>query len=232
MACPNMYPPTPQGTPPGTPETTPYLSLHRRALLNQLATAVQDSPQSQRQSMTPSLASQWEEEPEEQPPPYPGLGNGNIENRNAEQNTRDANSDNTSTGESTSEVSTPQEIARISSDLSPGDLSRAERREDNDPWVLNVIGETNPRRNNTWPGNESAEDLALRVRTSGDVDGDDVNEGHESTSVAMDTHLGGQDVTEVAVNNDMHYADSNSANSLAKSGINNRASTISNLPLV
>ena len=97
---------------------------------------------------------------------------------------------------------------------------------------MNVIGETNPRRNNTWPGNESAGDLALRVRTSGDVDGDDVNEGHESTSVAMDTHLGGQDVTEVAVNNDMHYADSNSANSLAKSGINNRASTISNLPLV
>ena len=171
MACPDLYPPTPQETPHGTPETTPHLSLHRRALLNQhgsLTGSGSGTPQLQRQSFTPTIASdEWDEIPEYPPPPYPGLANGDVSTAIQEDVT-----DNTTQVENTPGEMPGVENLGISqpgsdySGSSTPNQNSSPVEENEDPWILNKIGNSYQRNRDDNPPNRGrTEQYQMRSRT-------------------------------------------------------------------
>ena len=171
MACPDLYPPTPQETPHGTPETTPHLSLHRRALLNQhgsLPGSGSGTPQLHRQSFTPTIASdEWDEIPEYPPPPYPGLANGDVSTAIPEDATDNTTEVENVSGEMPS-IENPG-ISHPGSDNSgestPNDNSSPVEENEN-PWILNNIGNYYLRnRDEPPPGRGNTEQYPMRTRT-------------------------------------------------------------------
>ena len=194
MACPDLYPPTPQGTPHGTPDTTPHLSLHRRALLNQHMGSLTGSagsaiatPQLHRQSFTPTVASdEWDELPEYPPPPYPGLANGEVSIPIPEDTTDNTTEVENDRGErpgiENAGVSQPEsENSRASS---PNQNSTSPVGNQENPWVLNNVGNSHLRnRDNNSPSRSNTEQHPMRTRTPTD-DSAQLNENdqRESTS--------------------------------------------------
>lgn len=246
MACPDMYPPTPQGTPVGTPESTPYLSLHRHALINQHQSSLSISPQPQRSSMPPAASDERDEE-QEPPPPYPGFSNDNAENATNDLAGREENRNSTGTGESTRGGNVPGNMDR-GSDRDQSNSSPV--NQDNNPWVLNsrvnnsreMSSRGNNPRKRTSVGHSTpcdneltgSEDFALQVRIPerGFVDVSDDQDCHRN-SVSSGEALVVQDLTEPVVNSDSQLGGlRNSTSSIAKSDINNGTSPISALGLV
>jgi hypothetical protein len=190
MACPDLYPPTPQDSPHATPETTPHLSLHRRALLNQhmgsLPGSDSASPQLHRQSFTHSIASDdLDEIPEYPPPPYPGLANGDVSTSIPENTTDNATEvDNTAgvmPGIENLIVSQPESDSSAAS--SPNQNSSPLDDQEN-PWVLNNVGNSHLRdRDHNPPSRVNTEQYPMRARTlSDDSARSNENSQEESTS--------------------------------------------------
>ena len=180
MACPDLYPPTPQDTPLGTPETTPHLSLHRRALLNQhmgsLPGSASGTPQLQRQSFTPTIASdEWDDLPDEPPPPYPGLANGSVPTTAPEDTTDDGTLDENTTI-ATAGVDNPITEQPASSE------SRSSSPEENqeNPWVLNNLRNSHLRnRDQSSVVGNTAEQYSMQSRTP---NGDSRQQHHDEDS--------------------------------------------------
>jgi hypothetical protein len=167
MACPDMYPPTPQDTPHVTPDTTPHLSLHRRALLNQqqlgsLPSSISVTPQLNRRSFTPTVTSdEWDDVPEYPPPPYPGLADGEVAIPIPEDAT-DCTTDAPRPGIENPGVSQPEsENSRASS---PDQNSSPDGNDEN-PWVLNN-SENSHLRSRDPPSRGNTEQYPMRARTS------------------------------------------------------------------
>jgi hypothetical protein len=190
MACPDLYPPTPQDSPHATPETTPHLSLHRRALLNQhmgsLPGSDSASPQLHRQSFTHSIASDdLDEIPEYPPPPYPGLANGDVSTSIPENTTDNATEvDNTAgvmPGIENLIVRQPESDSSAAS--SPNQNSSPLDDQEN-PWVLNNVGNSHLRdRDHNPPSRVNTEQYPMRARTlSDDSARSNENSQEESTS--------------------------------------------------
>ena len=185
MACPDMYPPTPQDTPHVTPDTTPHLSLHRRALLNQqlgsLPSSASATPPLHRQSFTPTVASdEWDDVPEYPPPPYPGLANGDVSIPIPEDTT-----DNTTEGvrpgiENEGISRAESENSRTSS---PNQNSSPVGNQEN-PWVLNNSENSHLRNRDNNPASRgNTEQYPMRTRTpSNDSTHSNEDSQEESTS--------------------------------------------------
>lgn len=161
MACPDLYPPTPQDTPHGTPETTPHLSLHRRTLLNQhmgsLTGLAPSTPQLHHESGIPTVTNdEWDEVPEYPPPPYPGLANGDVSMTITEDSTdvEVENGPDTSPGIVNPVVSQPESDNFRA--LSPVQNSSSPVGEQENPWILNDRGNSSLRNRST------AEQFALQ----------------------------------------------------------------------
>lgn len=175
MACPDLYPPTPQDTPHATPETTPHLSLHRRALLNQhvgsLASSGSATPQLQRQSFTPTIASdEWDNIPEYPPPPYPGLANADISASIHEDASDYVAEVESSRGEmpGVENLGASQPGSESSGTSSPNENSSSPVSGDREnPWVLNNFGHGNLRdRQSNLPDRGTTEQYPMRERTA------------------------------------------------------------------
>ncbi|CAB4025748.1 Hypothetical predicted protein [Paramuricea clavata] len=190
MACPDLYPPTPQDSPHATPETTPHLSLHRRALLNQhmgsLPGSGSASPQLHRQSFTHSIASDdLDEIPEYPPPPYPGLANGDVSTSIPENTTDNATEVDNTPGvmPGIENLIVNQSESDSSAASSPNQNSSPLDDQEN-PWVLNNVGNSHLRdRDHNPPSRVNTEQYPMRARTlSDDSTRSNENSQEESTS--------------------------------------------------